>query len=394
MSEFQYYEFRTVDRPLSAEDREALRAISTRAEITATSFTNSYSWGDLKGAPVDFMVQWFDLHVYVTNWSTRRFMLRLPKRLVDVADLQTRLARFDDLVKIRLTDEHLILDINWTDEEPDDEWVEEESWLPALAPLRTDILEGDLRFIHLLWLKALQLDVVEDSLDIDDNGEGPVFMEPDDPEPMAGIGPLTEQLRTFAEFFRIDPDLIAAAAERSPDRRSVSAETIRMEIATVPEDIRTDILTRLYAGDPIVMTEWRVAVRAALPSEAETAPSTVKPRTAAEVLARSIEIRTVREKAEADRKLAEQRRLAREAEAARRAHLDMLATRGERVWDEIEREIERRNGPGYDAAAGLILDMQTLALKQGTDDEFVYRLEVIRERHARKPRFIDRLADF
>ena len=30
---------------------EALRTLSTRAQITATSFTNHYKWGDFKGDP-------------------------------------------------------------------------------------------------------------------------------------------------------------------------------------------------------------------------------------------------------------------------------------------------------------------------------------------------------
>ena len=49
MSEYQYYEFQAVDRPLSDADRQALRGLSTRARITATSFTNEYHWGDFKG---------------------------------------------------------------------------------------------------------------------------------------------------------------------------------------------------------------------------------------------------------------------------------------------------------------------------------------------------------
>ena len=395
MSEFQYYEFRTVDRPLSAGDRKELRAISTRAEITATSFTNSYSWGDLKGDPADFMARWFDLHAYLASWGTRRFMVRLPKRLVDVDNIQRAAARYDDLVTVRLADDYLILDINWTDEEPEYEWIEEESVLPALAPLRSDLLDGDLRLFYLLWLKALELATLDDSLEVDEDEQiyelGAGLVGPDDPEPMAGIGPLTEQLRAFAEFFQIDTDLVAAAAERSPARRSLSAEAIQAAIGRVPKQVRTDILTRLHAGDPLVMTEWRAAVRGALGPEPDAAP--FEPRSATEVLARSVEIRTARERAAADRRLAEERRVAREAEVARRARLDLLATQGEQVWDEIEREIGRRNGPAYDAAAGLIMDMQTIALEQGTDDEFVYRLEAIRERHARKPRFIARLAD-
>jgi hypothetical protein len=41
MSEYQYYEFRAVDRPLRDDEMRELRAIYTRADITPTSFTNT-----------------------------------------------------------------------------------------------------------------------------------------------------------------------------------------------------------------------------------------------------------------------------------------------------------------------------------------------------------------
>jgi hypothetical protein len=65
MSEYQYYEFQAIDRPLAGADQDALRALSTRARITATSFTNSYEWGDFKGDPARLMEKWFDLHLYI-----------------------------------------------------------------------------------------------------------------------------------------------------------------------------------------------------------------------------------------------------------------------------------------------------------------------------------------
>ena len=52
MSEYQYYEFLAVDRPLTGKEIEALRDISTRAIITPASFTNEYQWGDLKADPI------------------------------------------------------------------------------------------------------------------------------------------------------------------------------------------------------------------------------------------------------------------------------------------------------------------------------------------------------
>ena len=44
MSEYQYFEFLAIDRPLSAREMDHLRAISTRARITPVSFVNEYNW--------------------------------------------------------------------------------------------------------------------------------------------------------------------------------------------------------------------------------------------------------------------------------------------------------------------------------------------------------------
>ena len=51
MSEYQYHEFQAIDRPLSDADRQALRGLSTRARITATSFTNEHQDGTLAAFP-------------------------------------------------------------------------------------------------------------------------------------------------------------------------------------------------------------------------------------------------------------------------------------------------------------------------------------------------------
>ena len=58
MSEYQYYEFLALDRPLTAKQRAELRSISSRAEITATRFTNEYRWGDLKGDPLQMVKEY------------------------------------------------------------------------------------------------------------------------------------------------------------------------------------------------------------------------------------------------------------------------------------------------------------------------------------------------
>jgi len=46
MSEYQYYEFQAIDKPLDKKAVQALRTLSSRAQITPTSFVNEYNWGD------------------------------------------------------------------------------------------------------------------------------------------------------------------------------------------------------------------------------------------------------------------------------------------------------------------------------------------------------------
>ncbi|MEI9408475.1 hypothetical protein [Mesorhizobium salmacidum] len=372
MSEYQYYEFQAIDRPLSDADRRALRELSSRARITATSFTNSYEWGDFKGDPDELLERWFDLHLYLANWGSRRLMIKLPARLVDGERLGAFLGN-NDCSTFRIAGENVILSI-WRDELEPGDWDDGESWLAMLSPLRADVLEGDLRLFYLIWLLDVEAEAIE----------------PDEPEPMPGIGPLTGALEAFAEFFCIDQNLLRAAAERSAATDEALLEISVRIIGAMSDAEKSSLLVRVFNGEPHVSAELRALVRAR--SEPQVATSPGAPRTAADLLIRAGEIRLARERAEAE--LAEARRQL-EAEAAAKARevrLEDIRRRGESVWTDVEGEIGRRNPAGYDKAAALLSDLQALAEKQDRGEEFHLRLQSIRDRHAGKGRFIERLA--
>jgi hypothetical protein len=78
MSEYQYYEFRAVDRPLDRTEQKELRAISTRARITAFGFVNHYEWRDLKADPNRLIERYFDLFLYLSNWGYAGFRSACP----------------------------------------------------------------------------------------------------------------------------------------------------------------------------------------------------------------------------------------------------------------------------------------------------------------------------
>ena len=88
MSEYQYYEFLAIDRPLTDRQMRELRAISTRAAISRTSFSNHYEYGDLKANPRDLLVNYFDASLYFANWMFLEVAFRYPKGVVDVKALR------------------------------------------------------------------------------------------------------------------------------------------------------------------------------------------------------------------------------------------------------------------------------------------------------------------
>ena len=125
------------------------------------------------------------------------------------------------------------------------------------------------------------------------------------------------------------------------------------------------------------------------------APTTVETqdgqRTVSTLRARADEIRKARKAAEAARREAKRQERAREAEKKRRIRLNYLKRRGLSVWGEIESEIQKRNADGYERAAGLLTDLRVLAEEDNTLDAYSERLSVLRTRHSRKARFVERL---
>lgn len=127
MSEYQYYEFLAIDRPLTDRQQAEVRALSTRAHITATSFTNEYHWGDFRGDPHRMMERYYDAHLYLANWGTHQVMLRLPQTVLDPALAERYCA--GDRVSAWTSGEHIIL--NFTSEAEEEYWEDDLETLPV-----------------------------------------------------------------------------------------------------------------------------------------------------------------------------------------------------------------------------------------------------------------------
>ena len=372
MSEYQYYEFQAVDRPLTSAQQGELRALSTRARITATSFVNHYDWGDFKGDPARLMEHVFDLHLYLANWGTRVFSMRLPRRLIDTALVEACLID-DEIASMRVIGENMVITIA-RDELEFEDWDDGSGWLAALAPLRSSILNGDLRLFHLIWLMAVDAGVAADDAD----------------EPAIDLSPLSGALEAFADFFAIDGDLIdAAVVEGGAPKAGPENAQAHALIRALPEPEKTALLIDLFDGnDPHFAAGFRRRIRERLGRPRDDA----RRRTAGDLRSAARKASERRRRREAEQAAAERRRKEREDAKEQQRRLEALTRRGEAAWTDVEAAIALRNAPGYDRAAALLADLRMVAQQLGDIATFRRRLEDICERHARKRRFIEKLA--
>lgn len=165
MSEYQYYEFRTLDRRLTAEQQRQLRSLSSRAEISATRLTNEYSFGNFRGDPGRLLEEYFDAYLYAANWGTRELGFRLPRALLD-AQTARRYCAKEYRAWVTETAEHVIIRFRWDDDEGDD-WIEGDGLLDPLLAARGELAAGDTRLLYLGWLLTVQLGGLDDDEDED-----------------------------------------------------------------------------------------------------------------------------------------------------------------------------------------------------------------------------------
>jgi hypothetical protein len=377
MSEYQYYEFRAVDRPLSKPEMGALRAISSRAQITPTSFVNTYHWGDFKGDPDAFMEKYFDAFVYVANWGTHRFMMRVPRWVIEGKALSAYCA--GKSAKAWETSDFVILGFRSEDEAGD--WEQGEGHMDSLVPVRAELLNGDLRCLYLGWLLCAQCGELDD-----DDVEPPVPPR---------LAKLSAPLQEFAEYLRIEEDLIEVAAEASAalDTANPSQEELAAWIAAMPEAKKNALLLEAATRDnPHFRVELlRSFKQDRLPSAGPSEQAAPPRRTVSELLSAAESHAAERERREAERKAEEKARLEREQAAARAKYLETLAGREKQTWVEVDELIRTKQPKKYDQAVNLLADLHDLALQQRREGEFNLAFEQLRARHASKPSFLSRL---
>jgi len=375
VSEYQYYDFRAIDHALTKTEMAALRAISTRAVITTTSFTNHYEWGDLKADPLKLLEKYFDASVYVANWGTREFHLRLPQERVDFKQLKSILP--GKSAHVRSAGKFVIVSFE-SEVESDDDWDDGTGWMGSLVSLRSDLLRGDLRCLYLGWLHSVEChEFSEDTLE---------------PPVPAGLRELSAPLDSFIEFLGIDGDLVEVAASASaPLKEGPSRKELATWIQGLPENEKDSLLID-FLSESSERCRLELLQRFRRENGVAANHGAIERRTVKDLLTASRARADERAKQLSAKRAADAAWKKAKDEADRVVYLEGLAKREKAVWKQVKAYIEKRQPKDYERAVNLLVDLHELAVRQGDETGFQLRMEELRKTHAAKSAFLRWLA--
>jgi hypothetical protein len=373
MSEYQYYEFLAIDRSLTEDEIDELRTLSTRATITPVSFTNEYNWGDFKGDPEKLMQRYFDAHVYVANWMTAIFMVRLPIEALT----KEKAVAVPYMLDIKATKTHWIITWRLEESENYDRFGMEDGrgWMARLAPLRNELLRGDLRSLYIGWLAAMAGEMMDD----------------DEMEPLSvsGLASLTIAQQALAEFLEVDPDLLAGAGMGSPaaPETEISQQEMDNWIDALPRDEVYSILKQLLEGKG-QQAERSIKNRfASWRRGLQTDKTDASRRTVGELRLNAEKAHQIRlEKQKRDRKRREIKR-----RNEREAYLKNLSNDFSKAWESVREPVERGSGRGYDEACRTLVDISKAYALFATKKQFQNELKKFMAGHTRRKALIQRL---
>lgn len=375
MSEYQYYEFAAIDKPLTRTEMAELRAVSTRAIISPSGFTNHYEWGDLKADPADWMRRYFDAFVYSANWCSCHLSLRLPKVVFRKAELNAFIR--SAVLSIDTTDAHWIFSWTLVESEDYDRFSEDDGsgWMRRLVPLRDELMRGDLRPLYLGWLAAgdaLHDDVLE-------------------PEVPAGLTALSPAQQALVEFLEIDLDLLEAASMASAAATALHDETLPIstwldtwQTTDMQDVLKTIALGRGQEAERRVKSHYAAWLKAQRPTS-----SGVPRRRVAELreLAKSAGERRRTREAEVHAKREAERRQKREAELRR------IMDTPDKYWQAASAQASRGSASGYEKTVSLLKVLaEGYALVAGPD-AFERQLRRFLVPHAKRAALLRRLTE-
>ncbi|WP_017659114.1 hypothetical protein [Baaleninema simplex] len=191
MSEFQYYQFQTIDRRLTKDDREYLQTKSSRVQLETHGARFVYAYGDFRGDPLETLDRCFDMMLYIANFGARTLAFRFPKDAIDPEIFDPY--KIEYAVKVKPTKKSILLELSFYGLDFVTGWIDDrEDMLSPLIPLYQDIINGDLSLLYLTWRR------IETSEEMERPDGGMQFSAP------PTLKKPSPELQAYADFIDLD----------------------------------------------------------------------------------------------------------------------------------------------------------------------------------------------
>jgi hypothetical protein len=146
MSDYQYYEFCQIGKPLSQEARREMASLSSRAHVGTHSASYVYNYGNFRGNPKELLLKYFDVFFYISKYGTVQLMFKYENHEVDVDKLKKFSIKY--VISCEQHGHTVLLDVCLTNEE-DFGWTEGEGLLPDFLPLYDEIKTKNYQFLKI-----------------------------------------------------------------------------------------------------------------------------------------------------------------------------------------------------------------------------------------------------
>jgi hypothetical protein len=374
MSEYQFYQFKTVNRSLSKTAQADVDTWSSRGDVSSTTATFTYSYSSFRQNPEKCLLQYFDMYLYFASYGTRQIMFKFPKKILDLNILkQYEYADDERHLLVRVVGDDVLIDMeeNLQDSE---ETYGYESTLGNIKSLWNDIVQGDYRCLYVTWLHFASLnagvnaDLDDDEYDAEEDDED--LNNQDMPPVPAGLKQIDGSLTEFMSFWGVSEDLVAAAAQLSPVKVLPEVD-FQTAIARLSDAEKSKYLLRFAQDEPTVKNELLKHLKSLSGNLTQTR---IMPQmTIQDVLDLETKITQARLKQEKDA-----------AAAKRQAELEKMVPKEPQMWNQVQAELDLKRASGYDKAVALLVDLKALNAMLGKNDLFNSKMQAIRTNYISK----------
>lgn len=147
MSEYQYYEFCSINKPLTSEVRKEMSSLSSRANVGTHNASYVYNFGDFRGNSDKLLLKYFDVFFYISNFGIIRLTFKYDASQISIEEIKKHC--INHVITCKQYGNDILLDIYVQNEEGFG-WTEGEGLLGDLLPLYDEIKAKNYQFLHIV----------------------------------------------------------------------------------------------------------------------------------------------------------------------------------------------------------------------------------------------------